>query len=132
MIIGVGCDIVDHETTSKLGWDRNPPLLSRIFTQTELSYPNPQNKIRYLAGRFAAKEAVLKAIGIGMEDGISLTEIQILQSKNGSVTVELLGNLKNIALLLGIMSIKLSISHSTQHSLAFAVAQGKSVEIDIT
>lgn len=124
MIIGIGCDIVEHETTSKLGWDKKLDKLDRIFTLRELTQINPKQKIRFLSGRFAAKEAVLKSLGTAMEDGISLTDIQIFRENNGKPIVKLTGNIRKIAQRLGVKYIQLSISHSTQYSLAFAIAEG--------
>ncbi len=123
MIVGIGCDIVEHELTLKLGWDKNTKNLVRIFTQKELSKINPKQKIRFLSGRFAAKEAVLKALGIVMEDGISLNEIQILKEKSGAPKVKLTGRLKKIAQRLDIHNIQISISHSSNTSIAFALAE---------
>ncbi len=124
MIIGIGCDIVQHEFTTKLGWDKKPRLLVRIFSQIELKQINNFQSIRFISGRFAAKEAVLKSLGVVMEDGISLTEIQILKSQKGQPSVSLKGAIKKIAKNLGVNSIQISISHSTEYSLAFAIAEG--------
>ncbi len=123
MIKGVGCDIVEHELTSKLGWDKKLDKLSRVFTSKELSQINPKQKVKFLSGRFAAKEAVLKSLGRVMEDGISLNDIQILKMKNGRPSVKLSGSVKKIAKKLGVRKIQLSISHASHNSIAFAVAE---------
>ena len=127
MIAGVGCDIVEHELTSKLGWDKNPALLSRIFCEQERDQINPSKDIKFLSGRFAAKEAILKSLGTAMEDGISLTEILVLKGEKGKPVVVLNGELKKIAQEMGISTIHLSISHSISYSIAYAVAERNSI-----
>jgi holo-[acyl-carrier protein] synthase len=123
MIIGVGCDIVEHDVTSKLGWDKKPRVFLRIFSPKERKQIGKTPAIRFISGRFAAKEAVLKSLGLFMEDGISLADIQIFQSKNGKPHVQLQGRVKKVAKKLGMNSIQLSISHSRNYSLAFAIAE---------
>jgi holo-[acyl-carrier protein] synthase len=127
MIAGVGCDIVEHELTSKLGWDKNPALLSRIFCEQERDQISPNKAIKFLSGRFAAKEAILKSLGTAMEDGISLTEILVLKDDKGKPVVVLNGELKKIAQEMGISAIHLSISHSLSYSIAYAVAERNSI-----
>ena len=124
MIIGIGCDIVEHAVTSKLNWDKKPRVLLRIFSLPERKQINKTQTIRFISGRFAAKEAVLKSLGLVMEDGIPLTDIQILRSKKGKPQVQLKGSLKSVSEKLGITSIQLSISHSRYYSLAFAISEG--------
>src|SRR5687768_11837672 len=98
MIIGIGCDIVEPATTESLGWAQLPKKIQRVFTTSELELLNKgSNNTKFLSGRFAAKEAVLKSIGIGIEDGFSLKEIQILKDNLGRPTVNVTGNLKKIS-----------------------------------
>ena len=124
MIKGIGCDIVEHKLTSKLGWDKKTKRLSRIFSKKELSNLYSNKKIEFLSGRFAAKEAILKCLGTAIEDGITLADVQILRDKNGKPTVKLHGTIKAIAEKLKVRSIQISISHSTKYSVAFAIAEG--------
>ncbi len=121
MVSGIGCDIVEHQLSISLGWDKDSKQLSRIFSEAELTQI-PSQRIKYLSGRFAAKEAVLKSFGTGMNDGLSLTEIQINQEKNGKPTVELFGAAKQLASTLGIKSIEISISHSNNYSISVAIS----------
>ena len=123
MIIGIGCDIVSHNYTKQLGWENEPILLNRVFTAREIKQYEKNKTVRFLAGRFAVKEAVLKSIKTGMEDGISLLDIEILKQENGSAKIELNGRVKEIAENLGIKNWLVSISHSEETSLAFVLAQ---------
>lgn len=125
MIIGVGCDIVEHELCRNLNWDSDPNVLKRVFSESELEIYNSKRQLKFIAGRFAAKEAILKSLGIGMQDGISLTDIQILQSDNGKPDVKIFGVIKEIADKLGLKQIHISISHSENSSIAYVIAEEK-------
>lgn len=123
MIIGIGCDIVEYETSKKLKWDSDISILNRIFSQKEIEIYSSKKELKFLSGRFAAKEAVLKCLGTGMQDGIALIDIQILQSKECKPTIELYGQAKEISDKIGINRWHISITHSTFYSLAFVIAE---------
>lgn len=123
MIIGTGCDIVEYHEIVGLNWGSDMAIQQRIFTPKELEIYSKKKNIRFLAGRFAAKEAILKCFGTGMLDGIALTDIQVLQTKSGKPFVELFNRTKGIADKLQISSWHLSISHSSNHSIAFVIAE---------
>jgi holo-[acyl-carrier protein] synthase len=123
MTIGIGCDIVEHDMAIRLKWESDLSVQKRIFTSNELEIFHQKNDIKFLAGRFAAKEAVLKCLGTGMQDGIALTDIQILQSENEKPIIELNGEPKQISDAMEISSWHISISHSNKYSIAFAIAE---------
>lgn len=123
MIIGIGCDLVSHNSTKELGWEDDLNVLKRIFTDNEIEQYHKNKTIGFLAGRFAVKEAVLKSIRTGMEDGISLLDIEVIKQKNGHAEIEVNGKVREIADGLGIKSWLVSISHSQETSLAFVLAQ---------
>lgn len=123
MIVGIGCDLVEHKMTKQLKWGSDETVLKRFFSPKEIALYNVEKTIKFLAGRFAAKEAVLKCLGSGMHDGISLTDIQILRCKLGKPELKMSGEVKKLSNRMGIKSWQLSISHSRTHSLAFVVAQ---------
>jgi holo-[acyl-carrier protein] synthase len=125
MIVGIGFDIVDHSTTKKLKWNTDEITQSRIFSQRELLLNTEQKAIIFLSGRFAAKEAILKCLGCGMQDGIDLTEIEILRGKLGKPEITLKGQAKKISNKKGIGSWQVTISHSKNNSAAFVVAEAK-------
>lgn len=127
MTIGIGCDIVEHDTAIRLKWESDLSVQKRIFSPGELEIFYYKNDIKFLAGRFAAKEAVLKCLGTGMQDGIALTNIQILQSESEKPVIELRGALKQISDQMEINSWHISISHSKSYSIAFAIAEKKQV-----
>ncbi len=123
MIIGIGYDIVEHTITEKLNWSTDTELLRKIFSKEELDLYSKNQTTKFLAGRFAGKEAVLKSLGTGMEDGLSLTSIQILQTKNGKPIIMLEGEVKKISDIMQISSWNISISHTTNYSCAFVIAE---------
>lgn len=124
MIINIGCDLVEHKISQKLDWENNCSIQIRIFSSRELQIYSIKKQLRFLSGRFAAKEAILKCLSIGMEDGISLTDIEILQSDSGKPIINLSGNVLQISKDLGIKKWHISITHSISFSQSFVVAEG--------
>ncbi|HEY5393364.1 MAG TPA: holo-ACP synthase [Hanamia sp.] len=124
MIVGIGCDVVEHNTTVSLGWSSNLHMLQRVFSQKELELYEVHKTDKFLCGRFAAKEAVLKCLGTGMKDGIALTDIQVLQTLAGKPVIQIEGEVERIAEQMGIVFWHISISHTDNNSVAFIVAEG--------
>tara|TARA_B100000780_G_C21057049_1_gene424720 strand:+ start:281 stop:658 length:378 start_codon:yes stop_codon:yes gene_type:complete len=123
MIFGLGCDIVDHSVVEMLNWAKDERFLNRTFTSKEIDLFNDLKNTSFLAGRFAAKEATLKALGIGLHDGISMKEIEILKSETGSPYVNLRGELKIFANEQGITTIHISLSHTIKQSTAYVILE---------
>jgi len=128
MIIGVGCDIVEHEITTKLEWFDNSSILKRLFSLSEIEKSPVKNQEKYFSGRFAVKEAILKCLNTGMEDGISLTQIEIIKTESGTVKALLTGQVKKIADLKNITDWHISISHSNHSSIAFVIAENRKLD----
>ncbi|MCC2590305.1 holo-ACP synthase [Chryseobacterium sp. MFBS3-17] len=123
MIVSIGCDIVEHKVSQKLDWEKDINVQNRIFSIKELQLYSENKQLQFLSGRFAVKEAVLKCLSIGMEDGISLTEIETLQTKNGLPYIKLAGKPLLISTQLGIEKWHISITHSSNYSQAFVIAE---------
>ncbi|MEG4440502.1 holo-ACP synthase [Microcoleus sp. AT9_B5] len=122
-IIGHGIDIVEIKDFRELIERSGKHFETRCFTATEYSAAGSDaNRIQYLAGRFAAKEAVLKAIGTGWSHGISWTDIEIQRLPTGKPLVVLYGRCQEIAAELGIAIWLLSISHTPSYAVASAIA----------
>jgi holo-[acyl-carrier protein] synthase len=111
---GVGVDITSIDRIKKLG----QPVLDRLFTSAEQEYCKKMQKseIRF-AGRFAAKEAIVKSFGTGFAKGISFQNIQILPNSLGAPCVELHGKAKE---LFPNHEVLLSISHDAGLAIAMA------------
>lgn len=99
--------------------------MQKIFSAKELELFQTHKTDRFISGRFAAKEAVIKCLGTGMKDGIALTDIQILQTDAGKPVIQIEGEVKRIAQQLGIVSWHISISHTTYSSTAFVIAESE-------
>lgn len=119
MVIGIGTDLMNTARITPLASD--DVFFSKIFTEKEIiNSKSSENPYRYLAGRFAAKEAVFKAFGI---DGnhVRLNEIETLNDKNGAPFVRLHGELRKLAEARGASGIHISLSSDGDLVLAFAV-----------
>ncbi|UBZ08623.1 holo-ACP synthase [Salegentibacter mishustinae] len=123
MIIGIGCDIVEHSNFEKLGWVNDDNTLRRIFSKNEIAISPRVNIERYYSSRFAAKEAILKCLGTGMEDGLSLKNIEITKSHTGLPCVLLSGQVEKISISKRITNWHISISHTTSSSTVFVIAE---------
>ena len=122
-ILGHGIDIVDTARIARLLESHEQRFLDRCFTAHEqAAAADRRHRIEYLAGRFAAKEAILKAMGTGWRNGIAWTDAEILREPSGRPTVRLHGLLQRLARERGIDQWWLSISHIRTHATASAIA----------
>jgi holo-[acyl-carrier protein] synthase len=123
-IVGIGLDLIDLPRFSLLYGGNDPELLARIYTAGEIAHiGDGQDQVARLAGRFAAKEAVLKVIG-GLRDGIAQTDIEICSTPAGAPIVKLHGEAASEAQRLGIDAWFLSLTHSDNSAAAVAVGVG--------
>ncbi len=117
-VVGLGIDVVALERVAK----DHERLAERILGSAELVlYAASTRPAEFLAGRFAAKEAVLKALGTGLSEGISWKEVEILRSPEGAPVAALRGKAADRLHALGASRALVSISHDA--GLAVAVAQ---------
>ncbi|MFD1631082.1 holo-ACP synthase [Pseudopedobacter beijingensis] len=123
MIVSIGTDLVEHQTSEKLNWKNDVNTLKRIFSSEEIQLFLNEKCVKFLSGRFAAKEAILKCLFTGMEDGISLTDIQILRLANGKPIIKLSGKPLQLSQNLGIKKWHISLTHSPHFSQAFIIAE---------
>ena len=124
-----GIDLVDCPRIELMLDRHGDRFLDRVFTETEQAYAEKnKNKIETLAGRFAAKEAILKLIGTGWRGKISWTDMEVINNPKGQPEVILSGEVKKIAQSLGIGPISISISHTANFAMASAVALVRSDE----
>ncbi|RPH55466.1 MAG: holo-ACP synthase [Chloroflexi bacterium] len=121
MILRTGIDILEIERLRDAVQRHGDRFMSRIFTPAERAecgenYPS-------LAARFAAKEAVAKALGTGLGD-VSFTDIEILRSESGAPVLTLSGRAQEVAAELKLTEWAISLSHTTEHAVASVVATG--------
>ena len=122
MIIGVGTDIVKLDRIRRAFTRRPEKFRRKILAKEEIEKTPKRSEIAYLAKRFAAKEAISKVLGTGMQFGVSFGDILILTDlKTGQPLVELRGHAKQQASMKGINRILISISDEKDYAIAFAV-----------
>ncbi|MDO4177771.1 MAG: holo-ACP synthase [Phascolarctobacterium sp.] len=122
MIIGIGCDIVTIERVAKAC--AKAGFVERVFTDKEIAYCKARKvqATSSYAARFAAKEAVLKALGTGLREG-ELKEIEVVNDELGKPFVNLYGYHKSLAASQGVKRIHLSLSHSQTEALAYCIME---------
>lgn len=117
--VAIGVDIIEVERVRKVYEHHGERFLKRIFTEIEIR--QCRGKVTRLAGRFAAKEAISKALGTGLH-GVAWREMEVVQLRSGRPTVRLHGNAKKRAELLGLTAFDVSIADLQAFSIAIAVA----------
>ena len=122
-IIAHGIDLVDCPRIEQMIERHGERFIKRVFTAAEQAYAGAnKNEVEKLAGRFAAKEAILKLIGTGWRGKIAWTDIEIINNPAGQPEVTLGGEVRKIADKLGIKHISVSITHTANFAIASAVA----------
>lgn len=128
-IVAHGIDLVDCPRIEQMVQRHGDRFVNRVFTAGEQAYASAnKNEIEKLAGRFAAKEAILKLMGTGWRGKIAWTDIEVLNNAAGQPQVTLSGEVKKIADGLGVRQISVSITHTANFAIASAVALAQSNE----
>ncbi len=124
-----GIDLVDFPRIEEMVARHDKRFLDKVFTAAEQAYAEAnKNGVEKLAGRFAAKEAVLKLVGTGWRGKIAWTDIEVVNTETGQPEVRLSGEVKKIADKLSITHISVSITHTANFAIASAVALAGSDE----
>jgi holo-[acyl-carrier protein] synthase len=125
MIIGIGIDIVKVERIEKAIAKNGGRFIKRLFTEKEVAYCEKREKSRYqhYAARFAAKEAVFKAIGTGWRKGVSWSEIEVENLPTGQPTINVFGKIKEIAESKGGKTFHISITHCDEYAISEVVLE---------
>lgn len=125
LIIGCGIDLVKIERIEKIikKWGDN--FIFRIFNSLEREYCEKKkgNKYQSYAGKFAAKEALLKALGLGLRE-VNWKEIEIKNDELGQPIIGTSGKLKKIASTKGVSKYFISISHTKEYAVAQVILEG--------
>ena len=125
-VLGIGTDIVECLRIAKMIERHGDLFIQRIYTSREIEYCSARRAAtQHYAGRWAAKEAVLKAMGTGWVRGISWTDVEVRNSSSGRPTVALSGGAREVCEQRGISQILVSISHCRLHAVAYALALGE-------
>ena len=119
MIVGLGVDITEVDRIQAAIARRGAAFLKRIYTPSEIAYcETHRNSAERFAGRFAAKEAAMKALGTGWRRGVRWVDIEVIRERSGRPTLKLFGASREIANDLGVIRIALTITHSGNTALA--------------
>ena len=124
MIYGIGTDIVQCARIERMWTEHGMSFAKRILTDYELNVLEQQKnkQVAFLAKRFAAKEAVSKALGTGFRDQVLITQVGIETDQMGKPKVVFYGNTNLYVATLGIADIQISISDETDYVIAFVIA----------
>jgi holo-[acyl-carrier protein] synthase len=119
MIVGMGIDVAEVKRIQAVMESQKERFLRRVYTQEEIAYCEQfKNKFERYAGRFAAKEAAMKALGTGWSRGVRWVDVEVVRKPGGRPTISLKGEAKKIADALGVKNIALSITHTAEQAIA--------------
>ena len=121
-MVGLGVDIVEIERMAAI-LERNPSFAERVFSQSEREYcQSKANPATHYALRFAAKEAVVKALGTGFAEGIWVRDIEVVRDKRGKPSAVLSGRAREVADEQGVRELSISLSNTHTEAVACALA----------
>jgi len=124
MILGTGIDLVEVARIAELAGKHGQRFLSRVFTPAELEYSTGKAaRDQHLAGRFAAKEAVFKALGTGWAEGVSWKLVEVVSAQGARPGVRLSGAAAERLAAMGGKAVHLSITHTSGLAAASAVIE---------
>lgn len=122
MIIGLGTDIVEVQRIEKMIADHGEHFLKRVFTLAEIAHCHSRRESApHYAGRWAAKEAVMKVLGTGFTNEVGWTEIEVQVRPSGQPYIQLYDSTLAVATRLGIDEILITISHTKTYATATAI-----------
>ena len=124
-VLGIGTDIIECLRIAQMIERHGEIFLTRIYTSHEIEYCTARKaSTQHYAGRFAAKEAVLKALGTGWTRGIHWRDIEVRNEMGGKPRIALGGGARDLCEKLGISEMLISISHCRNYATAYAMAVG--------
>jgi holo-[acyl-carrier protein] synthase len=125
MIVGMGIDVAEVPRIRAVIESQNERFLRRVYTPEETAYCERfKNKYERYAGRFAAKEAAMKALGTGWSRGVRWVDVEIVRHRGGKPTLVLKGAARKIADGLGVKNIAVSITHTEAQAIAQVIFEG--------
>jgi holo-[acyl-carrier protein] synthase len=121
-LIGIGVDLVEVDRMRRT-LARTPALVERLFTDAERAYcERRRDPTERFAARFAAKEAVMKALGVGL-GAVGWHEVEVVRAESGRPSLALTGRAADLAAELGVVRWHLTMSHTSRVAEAIAVAE---------
>ena len=128
-VIGIGTDITECLRIARMIERHGDLFINRVYTAEETRYCQTRKQTtEHFTGRWAAKEAVLKALGTGWRRGIGWRDVEVINEPGGKPIVNVHGGAKQVVEQLGITRLLITISHCHTHATAFAIATGSDDE----
>ncbi|MEQ8318369.1 MAG: holo-ACP synthase [Phycisphaerales bacterium] len=125
MILGHGVDLTEVSRIKRSVERFDERFLERVFTEAEREYAGKgPRRFERLAARFAAKEAVFKALGTGWAEGAGWTNIEVAREASGKPTLVLHGKAQEMARAMGVKWWHLSLTHTKTTAMASVIAEG--------
>jgi holo-[acyl-carrier protein] synthase len=124
MIIGVGIDNVQSERMKEMLLKWADRVENRVFDEEELEYSKSKGETHlHLAARFAAKEALFKALGKGLSEGMTWTDVMVQNDEAGKPHIHLKRKAKEIAVQMGVATIHVSLTHTDESAMAVVILE---------
>ena len=126
MILGSGVDLCEVPRIEAAIARYGSHFLERIFTEREIAYADRKaNRFERYAARFAAKEAGMKALGVGWTGGIAWRDFEVVNLPSGRPTLNFHGRAAEVAAKLGVRHVALSLTHTKEQALAMVILEGE-------
>ena len=124
-ILGIGTQIIECPRIGKMVENHGELFLRRVYTDREIRFCQARkHAIEHFTGLWAAKEAILKALGAGRSRGLTWTDIEVQQARRDQPQVLVAGEAKAMAVRKGVGDILITISHCRNYATAYAMAVG--------
>lgn len=128
MIVGLGTDIIEITRIGEMIERHGEHFLQRVYTEQEIRYCQKRKEaMQHFAGRWAAKEAVMKTLGTGFLKGVGWRTIEVTALTSGQPVITLSGGAKDYAGRIGVEDVLITISHCRNYATATAIAIGHHV-----
>jgi holo-[acyl-carrier protein] synthase len=128
-ILGIGADITECLRIARMIERHGELFIHRVYTPEEIRYcQNRKQATQHFTGRWAAKEAILKALGIGWRRGVAWRDVEVRNDPGGRPIVAVGGQVKEAVERLGVAQVLVTISHCRTHATAYAIVLGKETE----
>jgi holo-[acyl-carrier protein] synthase len=125
MIVGMGIDVAEVKRIQRVLEAQGERFVKRVYTEAEAAYCEQyKSKYERYAGRFAAKEAAMKALGTGWSRGVRWVDVEVVRQRGGRPILQLHGEARKIADALGVKSIAISITHTSEQAFAQVIFEG--------
>lgn len=124
MIIGVGIDLADQQRMQRALHRHGEKFLQRLFSEQEIVFcQRYRSPIEHYAGKFAVKEAFLKAIGMGLGQQVTFRQLEVLNRPSGAPFLTTHGRAAEVVMQLGVTHTHVSLSHSSHLAIAVVILE---------